>query len=478
MRSIRSRVLIRALGVLAVALTLLSAKGFVDAQHETEELFDAQLARSARLIAGMLAKPMPAEGRSAVQSALDAVVSLNGGPGHRYETKLAFELVDADGVVQFQSTSAPDGLLEAVLRASSRPAARPLAERLGALAGYHDVVSGTHRWRVFVLKAGQGNSARWVLTAEREDVRGELVGSIALGSVITDLVGLPLIALLVWLAIGSGLKPLREMVAMIRARDPERLTPLSLAPLPSELEPVVAALNRLLAQVDHVLEREKHFLADAAHELRTPLAVLRIQTQNALDAAEPADREASLRQLHVGVERATRVVEQLLTLARLEPGAADGERTVQDVAACVRAELAELTPLALERGQEIEYIVDEAADTRAPCVADGVAILLRNLVGNAVRHAPQGGHVRVTLLRDGARLRLLVEDDGPGVPPADRARLTERFCRLDEGGGTGLGLSIVRRIVELHDGALAFDESPLGGLKVTAELPAVAGAQA
>ena len=475
MRSIRTRVLVRALGALAVALTLLSLKGFLDARHETEELFDAQLARSARLIAGMLAHPMPEEGRRAVQAALDAVVSLDGGPGHRYETKLAFELVEADGAVPFRSASAPDGLLDALLRASALPAARPLAERLNALSGYHDVVGGTHRWRVFVLPAGE-HASIWVLTAEREDVRGELVESIALGSLIPDLVGLPLIALLVWLAIGSGLRPLRRMVGMIRARDPERLTPLSLAPLPSELEPVVAALNRLLAQVDHVLEREKRFLADAAHELRTPLAVLRIQAQNALDAAVPEDREAALRQLHVGVERATRVVEQLLTLARLEPGAAAMQHAVHDVAARVRAELAELTPLALARGQELEYLADDAADLHAPCDADGLAILLRNLVGNAVRHAPQGGHVRVSLARDGESLRLTVEDDGPGVAITDRARLTERFCRLDEGGGAGLGLSIVRRVVELHAGRLHFDDSPLGGLEVTVELPAPRGA--
>ncbi|MDX5446392.1 MAG: sensor histidine kinase N-terminal domain-containing protein [Zoogloeaceae bacterium] len=473
MRSIRRRVLLRALGVLAVALTLLSAKGFLDARHETEELFDAQLARSARLIAGMLAGPMLEVDRAALQSALDAAISPGEGgwPGHRYETKLAFQLVDDSGAVRVQSASAPAGLLDAVLKAAGSPAGG-----LDALAGYHDVEAGRHLWRVFVLRSGHAEEERWVLTAEREDVRGELISSIALGSLIPDLVGLPLVALLVWLAIGSGLRPLREMVAMIRARDPERLTPLSLAPLPSELEPVVAALNRLLAQVDHVLEREKRFLADAAHELRTPLAVLRIQAQNALDAGAPEDREAALRQLHVGVERATRVVEQLLTLARLEPGAAAMPHAVHDVAARVRAELAELTPLALARDQELEYLADDAADLHAPCDADGLAILLRNLVGNAVRHAPRGGHVRVSLGRDGESLRLTVEDDGPGVAITDRTRLTERFCRLDEGGGAGLGLSIVRRIVELHAGALHFGDSPLGGLEVTVELPAARGA--
>lgn len=473
MRSIRTRVLVRALGALAVALTLLSLKGFLDARHETEELFDAQLARSARLIAGMLAGPTLEGDRAALQAALDAASSgEEGGPGHRYETKLAFQLVDATGAVRLESASAPAGLLDALLQTGGAS-----ADGLDALAGYHDVSAGKHRWRVFVLRSGEA-PPRWVLTAERSDVRGELVGSIALGSLIPDLVGLPLIALLVWLAIGSGLKPLRQMVAMIRARDPERLTPLSLAPLPSELEPVVAALNRLLAQVDHVLEREKRFLADAAHELRTPLAVLRIQAQNALEAGEQADREAALRQLQGGVERATRVVEQLLTLARLEPGAADSTHAVQDVAACVRAELAELTPLALERGQDLEYVVAGHADLHAPCDADALAILLRNLVGNAVRHAPPGGRVRVSLAREGAQLRLEVEDDGPGVAPAERSRLTERFCRLDEGGGAGLGLSIVRRIVELHAGTLGFDVSSLGGLKVTVELPAMPDVQA
>ncbi len=177
-----------------------------------------------------------------------------------------------------------------------------------------------------------------MLVGEREDVRGELVGKSPCAACCPTLIGLPLLALLVWLAIGLGLAP---AAATWRSRSrhamPENLAPLTLAPLPQELEPMVAALNRLLLQVNQLLEREKRFLADAAHELRTPLAVLRIHAQNALEAPAPADREAALRQLVGGVERATRVVTQLLTLARLEPEGGLGVPGELDLLPCCAA---------------------------------------------------------------------------------------------------------------------------------------------
>ncbi|AUN95182.1 ATP-binding protein [Pseudazoarcus pumilus] len=456
MRSIRSRVMFSVLGLLAVALTVLSAKGYLDARHETEELFDAQLARSARLISGMLDAGFDPGRREAVQRALDAAISRSASAeaGHRYETKLAFLLLDADGTVLLESASAPAGLRDTLPGARVPP-------------GYHDVRAGGHRWRVFALG---DDSGRQVLVAEREDVRGELIGSITLRGLLPDAVGLPLIALLVWLAISWGLKPLANMVAMIRARDPERLTPLTLAPLPAELEPVVAALNRLLTQVDTVLARERRFIADAAHELRTPLAVLRIHAQNAADAADPADREEALGHLRAGVDRATRVISQLLTLARLEPEGGV-QRAPVDLRAFVRAELAELVPLALQRQQEVSFEAPEGGDYHACCDAGSIGILLQNLIGNAVQYAPQGGTIRVALEPGEQVVRILVEDNGTGVPEAVRHRLTERFFRAGAGAGAGLGLAIVQRIVHLHGGNILFGEAKSGGLRVVVALP-------
>lgn len=477
MRSIRSRTLVLVLGLLAVSMTFLSLKSYLDARHEIEELFDAQLAQSARLIAGMVGRDMSQAERTALQQALDDAVSApyDRTRGHRYESKLAFQVLDDAGLVLLHSASAPPDLLAHLRRqaplaeASTLPGAPLVLSDLATnLPGYHDVPVDRHGWRVFVLQ--DLRDGLWVLVGEREDVRGELVGSITLRSLVPDLVGLPLIAVLVWIAIGWGLQPLQRMAALIKAREPETLAPLLLTPLPRELEPVVAALNRLLGQLDTLLEREKRFLADAAHELRTPLAVLRIHAQNALEAPDPADRAEALRHIGGSVERATRVVAQLLTLARLEPGTLPPMREM-DLHAFVIGELAELTPLALERQQELVLDVDDPADYRCTADAPAVGVLLQNLVGNAIQYTPEGGEIRVRLQAHPACLMLCVQDSGPGVPASQRERIFDRFVRFGGGEGAGLGLSIVMRVVELHHGRIEVRDSPLGGLEFQVRLP-------
>lgn len=479
LRSIRSRTLALVLGVLCIALTLISWRSYIDAQHEIEELFDAQLAQGARLLEGMVGRDLPPATRAALQQALDAALLVEHDPedtaarveGHRYETKLAFQVLDDRGQVLLHSASAPPTLLPRLLQQLGAAGGKglPLSTLAAQLIGYHDVSLADGRWRLFLRQ--DLADRHWILVAEREDVRGELVGKITLRSLLPDLIGLPLLALLVWSAIGLGLRPLQQVVGLIRARDAENLAPLTLAPLPQELEPMVAALNRLLLQVTSLLEREKRFLADAAHELRTPLAVLRIHAQNALDAPEAADREAALQQLGAGVERATRVVTQLLTLARLEPDALQRSMLMLDLAPYVREELAELIPLALEREQELSLDYDEAADYRLLADAPSLGTLLQNLVGNAVQYTPVGGRIVVSLQAEAQRICLRVADSGPGVPAEQREQLFRRFYRQGEGLGAGLGLSIVQRIVELHRGEIRLGEAPLGGLEVAVWLP-------
>lgn len=480
LRSIRSRTLGLVLGVLCVALSLISWRSYVDAQHEIEELFDALLAHSARLLEGMAGGDLSPSARAALQQALDAALRAGRGAearldGHPYESKLVFQVLDQQGRVQVQSAGAPTQLLArllAQLQAAERlalPTGQPLAAVAQQLRGYHDVRLEGRVWRVF-LRQDQADR-HWLLVAESQDVRDELVGKIVLRSLLPDLVGLPLLALLVWSAIGLGLRPLEQVVRLIKARDAENLAPLTLAPLPRELEPMVAALNRLLLQVTSVLEREKRFLADAAHELRTPLAVLRIHAQNALEAPEAADRAAALQQLEGGVDRATRVVTQMLTLARLAPDALQLAMAELDLAPYVRAELAELIPLALEREQELVLDYDETADYRLVADAPSLGTLLQNLVGNAVQYTPPGGQIAVRLQAETQRVGLRVADSGPGVPAEQRAQLFRRFYRQGEGRGAGLGLSIVQRIVELHGGEILLDQAALGGLEVIVWLP-------
>jgi two-component system sensor histidine kinase QseC len=199
--------------------------------------------------------------------------------------------------------------------------------------------------------------------------------------------------------------------------------------------------------------------------------VLRLQADNAVRAPDPADRELALKQLDRSVVRATRLVEQLLALARLEPGAVRLQADRLDLAAVVRNEIAEIGSMAFDRGQELTFEVDEGSDFHLQADEASLQILLQNLISNAVRHTPEGGQVRVWLDAVPGAMELHVQDSGPGVPPAMRSRVFERFFREGPGQGAGLGLSIVSRIVELHGGQVALRDSPLGGLDVVVTLP-------
>jgi two-component system sensor histidine kinase QseC len=465
-RSIRNRTLVLVLGILLLSLSLISWRSYRDARHEIEELFDAQLAQSARLVQGLVMHEMEPSARQALQSALDAAVNARrdqGVPGHDYETKLGFQVYAADGSSVLQSAGAPNGALQELAKTDSAP---PFS---GLSGGYHDVQLDGHAWRLFLLQDREDDL--WILVSERDDVRGELVGKIAGRSLLPDLIGLPLLALLIWLAVGLGLRPLAHMAQLLKSRDPDNLAPLLLAPLPQELEPVAASLNRLLQQVNQLVEREKRFIADAAHELRTPLAVLRVHAQNALQAGSDAERDESIKQLLAGVDRTTRVVTQLLTLARLEPSAQQLRLAPLDLCRLTRDTLAELTPLAIAREQELALEVDEHADCTLTGDAASLATLLQNLVGNALAYTPTGGRVEVQLRSTAEHLILEVADSGPGIAPDLRAQLFERFVRFGDGRGAGLGLSIVARIAELHGATVELLDSALGGLRVVVRIP-------
>ena len=477
MGSIRGRTLLLVILLLSVTTSLLTYKSFRDARHEIEELFDARLAQSARLLEGMLHGNESAATRQAMQLALDEAAETADADeqttGHPYESKLSFQVLDQHGAVRLESAKAPRDALAKLLAQvggeSLDASVNPLQALTSQLPGFHDLTLGNYVWRVFMLH--EPEKGFWILVGERDDVRGELVQKIVFRSLITEILGLPMIALLVWFAVGVGLKPLARMAEILRQRDPDSLAPLALAPLPHELEPMNAALNRLLLQVNQLLGREKRFIADAAHELRTPLAVLRIHTQNALQASDAADRDQALGQLEQGIERATRIVAQLLTMARLEPAAVPMDRATVDLAVFLRNELAELTPLALDRQQELTFELDEAADYHLRADAPSLGILLQNLLSNAVQHTPAGGLIKVALLAEPQSICLLVEDSGAGVPVEQREKLFERFYRQGCGQGAGLGLSIVQRIVELHGGEIMLLDAPAGGLQVSVHLP-------
>jgi two-component system, OmpR family, sensor histidine kinase QseC len=448
--SIRRRILVRVLGLLVAGSLVLGLVSYWDAADEVEELFDAQLGQSARVLMGLLSISGERVDHDGLALALVESADVMPVLGHRYESKLAFHVRDGDGRVIARSFNVP-----ALEEEHWRP-------------GFAHLHQNDQHWRSYVLRDPETGLAIWV--GELGAVRGELVHKIVRGTLIPDLVGIPLMLLLVWAAIGSGLRPLEKMARLIRQRDPHNLLPLVLQDLPLELEPMQAALNRLLEQVNELVAREQRFIADAAHELRTPLAVLQVHADNALEGRDPAQRDEALAHLRGGVQRATRLMSQLLTLARLGDEQQPERVPVRLLKTC-RSELAALLPLALTRQQDLDLDVAEGLPATLRMEPGSLETLIQNLVGNAIQHCPPGSSIRLGVSRQDGLLRLSVDDSGPGVPPAERRRLSERFFTLGTTHGAGLGLSIVQRILDRHGGRLDLADSPLGGLNVTATLP-------
>ena len=336
-----------------------------------------------------------------------------------------------------------------------------------AVLGFSELEFDGRRWRVFAATS----RGRVIQVAQPLSVRRSLAASAAWRSVVPLLVAAPLVALAAAWLVGVSLAPLRDLVAAVRARDAGSMTPLPLAGLPSELEPLGRSLNALLARLGESFDAQRAFVADAAHELRTPLTALKLQLDLVRRAPDDASRSAALSALSERTERMQRLVEQLLTLARAEPGGAESALQDTDLVEPVRQAAADTIPLAAAAGVELELDAPPALTARVDAAA--LRILARNLIDNAVRHAGEHGRVRVELAAAGGDAVLRVDDTGPGIPAQDRARVFDRFHRRDDGqsGGSGLGLAIVRAIAERHGARIRLDDSPLGGLRVEVALP-------
>lgn len=453
MSSLRSRTLWRVMILLLAGTGLLALYNYHDSSHEIAEVYDAHLAQNARLLQGVMSLPVVGNDRQALYQAFNDALSQSGAgnPGHPYESKLAFSVWSDDGQLRVRSPSAP--------QLSSPP----------RVPGFHTVTSAGQKWRVFVLPVPTHKLVIWV--GERYDVRGDLVDRIVRHTLLPFLAGSLALALLVWLAIGWGLQPLQNMARVIRARHADSLEPLQLVPLPRELEPMQAALNRLLSQVETLLQREHRFIADAAHEMRTPLAVLRLHAQNAAQASNEQERQQALDFLIDGVDRLSRVVNQLLTMARLEPAANRGHWKPVDMQALVTNTLAELTPWILRRGIEPNLEI-APGDYQVVSDAGALEVILQNLVSNAVKFSPTGATVSIRLQRQGGELLLTVQDSGPGIDEARLERAFERFYSEGNPDGAGLGLSIASMAAQRLGGDIRLSNRPEGGLQARARLPA------
>jgi two-component system, OmpR family, sensor histidine kinase QseC len=394
------------------------------ARHEVNELFDSEIIRLARQVQSTVvgvqvgapvggSAPWPLEG-SGEADLRDLAVAVWDAKGNR-------RLVDREGV--------------------------QLPRRADA-SGFVELVLDADRWRVYYLQSPTGE---WLVAAgQREHERDELVWNLTTSQLLPWLAVLPLLlAAMAW-AVRQALAPVRQIAAELHGRGPDALQPMAEGQAPAELRPLLQAMNGLFGRIEATLARERRFTADAAHELRTPLAVVRAQWDVLRQARDQAEHERAASRLSAGLDRMDRLVAQMLALARLE--ATERLPLRQDIAwrPLVEQAMSDVLPLAERRHVELACDWPPAGEAAFALQGDPdlLWVLLRNLLDNAVRYAPEGSAVS---LRFAAR-SLSIENDGPALPPDMQAHLGERFHR-PEGqaeSGSGLGLSIVQRIAHLH----------------------------
>lgn len=454
-QSLRARLL---LTVSLATLLVWGAAGVASynkALHEADELLDGQLSQSAKLLLNLaLNQPKNATSEQVLSR------SYNDTNSHPYEQHMEFRVLDADGRVLLRSAHAPE---------------MALPNRSDDDSTYSDMNHDDQPWRLLSLRSPDGRHQVQIAhpIMDRERVGLEVATQVA----IPILLALPLLALLVYFSVRGSLRPLERLAADVAARSPDNLEVLSGPLTLRETQPLVDALNRLLTRLAATLDNERRFTADAAHELRTPLAAVKIQAQVALASTDSADHQHALRQVLVGADRATRLVEQLLRLARLDPLARLPQTRQLDLATIAAGIVEDMQTLASGKRQTLTFI-PPAAPIDVQGDADLLGVALRNLVENALRYTPESGVIEVLLETDGGRRELIVRDTGPGVNAEEAPRLLERFYRgqaianADNSNGSGLGLAIVQRIAELHGARLEIENRPGGGLETRLRWPA------
>jgi len=340
-----------------------------------------------------------------------------------------------------------------------------------ATEGYSTVHHDGRDWRVYTLVHGR----HALQVAQSQDQRDAAATQTALRTLAPFVAFIPLFGLLIWVAVSRGLAPLATMSQAVAKRRPDAMAPLAERGLPEELQPLAANLNALLARLDAALEAQRRFTADAAHELRTPLTALKLQLDMARRAADGPDLDSAHADLEAGVARASHLVDQLLTLARVEPEALAAGAVECDLLDIAREAIVARAPLAAAK--DIDLGIARGVPARVRGDAPSLAILMSNLIDNALRYTPAHGRVDVSVDTEGSQAVLTVADTGPGIPAVERERVFDRFYRSSEAAaaGSGLGLSIVRRIADAHQASISLD-SPAdhSGLVVTVRLPLAA----
>lgn len=300
-----------------------------------------------------------------------------------------------------------------------------------------------------------------IQVAESFEQRNQLANSIIKGVIIPQFLILPLAAALVWFGLTRGLRPLRGLRDRIRSRQADDLSPIDPHSAPHEIAPLVESFNELLDQLDNNLSKQRQFIADAAHQMKTPLAGMRMQAELALRETDASERDRSLKQLAQSSERASHLINQMLALARTENMGESLSLATIDLNDPVRQAVGQLAPLAIDANLDLGFDgTEQPALIRANSILVGE--LVQNLLMNAVHYTPSGGLINVQVRKHADTIQLIVEDNGPGIPESERDKVFSRFYRLrdripsteEQAKGSGLGLSIVYEIARLHQATI------------------------
>ena len=436
--SLRWRLLTLVSVAALLIMTLAGALSYRQARKEVQEVMDGQMSKMAAL---MLVQAQ--HGPEHLAELPSDISRLRGQQSRHNELALEFQIGRPDGSILVRSPDAPVSAINGKL-------------------GFASVESDGQPWRSLILETADQTTR--IQVTQSIAIRDEEALEIAAKTVQPLAVIFPLLLLAIYFSVRRGLKPLDNLTTEVLNRSPENLAPLAGRSAPREAQPLVAAINRLLFRLNGSLENERRFTADAAHELRTPIAAARVQTQVAMLTPDADKRNHALSQTLAGLDRATRLVEQMLRLARLDPLAALPNPAPVNLGELMRDAIAGTRDTSKKCAIDIE-IGDEKMVVEG--VPDLLQIALRNLMDNAIRYSPKGSRITVALRAENGRPVMSVADNGSGVGEAELPRLIERFYRSAEAvaEGSGLGLTIVQRIAELHGARLELRNRPEGGFE-------------
>jgi two-component system, OmpR family, sensor histidine kinase QseC len=447
--SIRKFLVVNLLVWITIATTLTVIGNYILDQRDIERHLDSLLGQSGLVFQALIGSDFTKRDLIQTQEQLDQIPIIV----HQMYRSGKNQNISLEDKFQFQVWDQQGNLLVHSVNA-------PLISLSNGQDGFSNIKIQGRTWRSLTIT--DADSHLKIIVAERFDSRVKLAHTIARDDIFIMLLIYPLLGCMIWITIGKGLSPLNKIAYEVSNRDRSNLSIVEPSAVPIEISALVDELNKLLARLQSAFEREKRFAADAAHELRTPLAALKSQAQLALKLKDPQERKAALDKLISIADRSTHIVQQLLTLSRTVPEEAYTLTDVSsfDMRRLTVDEITDVVPKAIEKKIEIELISPEHALALQGQMTS-ISILIRNLLDNAIRYSPPNSHIWVRLEEKKQAIVLQVADNGPGVPLAYRKRIFERFYRVlgNKAHGTGLGLAIVQQIADLHQATITLEST-------------------